>query len=429
MKRFTVNKPKKISGEITAPGDKSISHRALIFSSLSSGKSAIKGLCSGEDAYRTMEIFKSLGIGITGAFNTEIVVEGRALDGLSEADRPLYAGNSGTTMRLMTGLLSAQPFFSVISGDVYLNRRPMKRVVTPLSQMGAEIYGRDGGNLAPLAIAGKKLSGMDYRMSISSAQVKSAIMLAGLFADGKTAVVEPVKSRDHTERMLKYLGCHIDVSGNRIEIEPAGRLPAMDYFIPGDISSAAFFIAAGLLVKDSEMMIRNVGINPTRTGFLDIIQQMGAKIAFVDKRQVCGEPVADIVVRYSSLRGVDISGDVIPRAIDELPLLAVCAALAEGTTVIKDAQELRVKESDRIAAMAAELKKCGVEVEEFPDGMMIQGRETLTGAICSSYGDHRVAMSMAVAGLCCEGSMTVNNCECIETSFPEFQEMLKKVSE
>lgn len=406
------------------PGDKSISHRAIIFSALASGMSSIEGLCSGEDTGRTLEIFKQLGVRAETPSPHGVVIHGKGLHGLQEPRSILYAGNSGTTMRLMTGLLSAQPFFSVLSGDASLNSRPMRRVVEPLKLMGANITGRDSGNLAPLAISSGKLHGMDHTLKVASAQVKSALLLSGLYADGTTRVREPVLSRDHTERMLSFLGVPIQARGTDVSVSGGAELRCEHFIIPGDISSAAFFIVAGLLAKNAEIMVRNVGINPTRTGFLDILKGMGALLEISNERSVCGEPVADMLVRSSRLQAIEIGGDIIPRAIDEIPILAVAAALAEGTTIIRDARELRVKESDRIATMTAELRKCGVAVEERDDGMVITGREAVRGAVCTSHGDHRVAMSMAVAGLCAQGQMIIEDGECINTSFPEFMEKL-----
>ena len=337
----------------------------------------------------------------------------------------MYAGNSGTTMRLMTGVLSGQPFFSVLSGDASLNARPMKRVVTPLREMGARINGRDGGNYAPLAIQGGKLQAARFALPVASAQVKTAILLAGFYADGTTMVQEPVPSRDHTERMLRYLGVPLTGSGTEIAVTGGSELNGDYIEVPGDPSSAAFLIVAGLLVHDAEVLVRSVGVNPTRTGFLEILQNMGARIELLNMREMSGEPVADIRVRAGRLTGVTINGAIIPRTIDELPILAVAAAYAEGTTIIRDARELRVKETDRIAAMCTELKKMGADIEEQDDGMIIRGKESLSAAVCTSYGDHRVAMSMAVAGLAAQGETRVEDCACIKTSFPGFMNCLQ----
>jgi len=425
--RIVITKAKRLTGELTMPGDKSISHRAIICGALASGTVSIQGLCSGDDTARTLAIFRRLGVAADSTGPQSLVVHGRGLRGLQEPADVLYAGNSGTTMRLMAGLLSAQPFFSVLTGDGSLNRRPMKRVVEPLRMMGARISGRHEGNFAPLALQGGKLSGITYAMPVSSAQVKSSLLLAGLYADGATRITEPVLSRDHTERMLGYLGAPLSVNGTEAAIQPGAELHAGRLTVPGDISSAAFFIAAGLLVPGSEILLHEIGVNPTRTGCIDILRRMGGAIEIINERLQCGEPVADILVRSSDLRAVEIGGDLIPRTIDELPILAVAAARAAGTTVIRDARELRVKESDRIATMTGELRKCGVAVEERDDGMVITGSPELRGAVCRSHGDHRVAMSMAIAGLWSTGQMTIEDCECIKTSFPEFIENLQSL--
>lgn len=424
VKTITVQKAAGLCGELSLPGDKSISHRAIIFSALSSGRCSIKNLCSGDDAARTLDLFRQMGIRAESCGPYAVTISGKGLSGLQEPASVLYTGNSGTTTRLMTGLLSAQPFFSVLSGDASLNRRPMRRVVEPLRLMGASITGRSGGDFAPLAITGSKLKGIEYRLNVASAQIKSCLMLAGLFIDGATTITEPARSRDHSERMLAHLGVPLYVDDTTVTIQGGHHIPAENYEIPGDISSAAFFIVAALLVPGSEIVLKGIGVNPTRTGILNILKAMGGSIELLNHRTVCGEPVADIAVKTSRLKGISIGGSMIPRAIDEIPVIAVAAACAEGTTVISDANELRVKESDRIAAMSAELRACGVSVEERSDGMLITGSETLHGARCRSHGDHRVAMSLAVAGLVAEGAMTVDDSDCIDTSFPEFMEKL-----
>ena len=425
--KIVVHKTEQLHGEVTLPGDKSISHRAIILGALSQGKVAVSGLSSGEDNRRTVKIFEQLGVAIRKKSQTDYLIQGRGLHGLREPGTILYAGNSGTTMRLMTGVLSGQPFFSVLSGDASLNARPMKRVVDPLRTMGAQISGRDGANLAPLAIRGEKLRPAQYSMPVASAQVKSALLLAGFYADGTTVVHEPLQSRDHTERMLRFLGVPIAVNGIEVSIIGGSALHGDRIEIPGDISSAAFLIVAGLLAPSAEVLVRNVGINPTRTGFLDVLRNMGASYEFLNEREMSGEPVADIAVRSSRLKGVEIAGAIIPRTIDEIPILAVAAAFAEGTTVIRDARELRVKETDRIAALCSELRKIGADVEEHDDGMVIRGREILSGAVCNSYGDHRIAMSMLIAGLFSQGETVVENCACIKTSFPQFMERLQSL--
>ena len=421
---IVVHETRTLHGEVTVPGDKSISHRAIILGSLAQGKVMVKGLSSGEDNRRTVKIFQQLGVSIKKKGPAEYLLHGKGLHGLQEPGSILYAGNSGTTMRLMTGVLSGQPFFSVLSGDASLNARPMKRVVTPLREMGARINGRDGGNYAPLAIQGGKLQAARFALPVASAQVKTAILLAGFYADGTTMVQEPVPSRDHTERMLRYLGAPLTGSGTGIAVTGGSELNGDYIEVPGDPSSAAFLIVAGLLVHDAEVLVRSVGVNPTRTGFLEILQNMGARIELLNMREMSGEPVADIRVRAGKLTGVTINGAIIPRTIDELPILAVAAAYAEGTTIIRDARELRVKETDRIAAMCTELKKMGADIEAQDDGMIIRGKESLSAAVCTSYGDHRVAMSMAVAGLAAQGETRVEDCACIKTSFPGFMNCL-----
>jgi len=424
---IVVHETKRLNGEVTVPGDKSISHRAIILGSLAQGKVMVKGLSSGEDNRRTVKIFQQLGVSIKKRGPAEYLLHGKGLHGLQEPGSILYAGNSGTTMRLMTGALSGQPFFTVLSGDASLNARPMKRVVTPLREMGARISGRDGGNYAPLAIQGGKLQAARFALPVASAQVKTAILLAGFYADGITVVQEPVPSRDHTERMLRYLGAPLQVSAAGLAVTGGGELKGDLIEVPGDLSSAAFLIVAGLLVHDAEVLVRSVGVNPTRTGFLEILQNMGARIELLNMREMSGEPVADIRVRAGRLTGVTISGAIIPRTIDELPILAVAAAYAEGTTIIRDARELRVKETDRIAAMCTELKKMGADIEAQDDGMIIRGKESLSAAVCTSYGDHRVAMSMAVAGLAAQGETRVEDCACIKTSFPGFMNCLQSL--
>ena len=424
---IVVHETKQLHGEVTVPGDKSISHRAIILGSLAQGKVMVKGLSSGEDNRRTVKIFQQLGVSIKKRGPAEYLLHGKGLHGLQEPGSILYAGNSGTTMRLMTGVLSGQPFFTVLSGDASLNARPMKRVVTPLREMGARISGRDGGNYAPLAIQGGKLQAARFALPVASAQVKTAILLAGFYADGITTVQEPIPSRDHTERMLRYLGAPLQVSAAGLAVTGGGELKGDLIEIPGDLSSAAFLIVAGLLVHDAEVLVRSVGVNPTRTGFLEILQNMGARIELLNMREMSGEPVADIRVRAGRLKGVTINGAIIPRTIDELPILAVAAACAEGTTIIRDARELRVKETDRIAAMCTELKKMGADIEAQDDGMIIRGKESLSAAVCTSYGDHRVAMSMAVAGLAAQGETHVEDCACIKTSFPGFMNCLQSI--
>jgi len=416
-----------LSGELTVPGDKSISHRSIMFGSLAEGETVVHGFLHGEDNHATLNAFRAMGIEIAEEQGGLLRISGRGLHGLQEPSDVLDCGNSGTTMRLMTGLLSGQQFFSVLSGDQYLRRRPMKRVVAPLGEMGAQIFGRGGGDLAPLAISGSSLRGYEYSSPIASAQVKSALLLAGLYADGPTTVFEPHLSRDHSERMLGYFGAKLQALDGGVSIEPQPHLVGREVHVPGDISSAAFYLVAASIVPGSELLLRNVGVNPTRSGILDILDAMGANIERLNPRELSGEPVADLLVRSADLMGIEIGGEVVPRAIDEFPVVSVAACFAEGETVIRDAKELRVKETDRIAAMTSELVKLGGVVEAREDGMLIQGVGELKGGTVTSHGDHRIAMSMAVAALRGQASVSVSDTECTETSFPGFWESLATI--
>ncbi|MBE9536220.1 MAG: 3-phosphoshikimate 1-carboxyvinyltransferase [Proteobacteria bacterium] len=424
MSKVSVNKSPSLRGETKVPGDKSISHRSLMFGAIANGETHIRGLLKGEDNMSTLKAFRAMGIEITEREGT-VLVKGKGLHGLSEPGDVLDAGNSGTTIRLMSGLLAGQSFYSVMTGDRYQRVRPMKRVIEPLTQMGARIYGRDGGRFAPLSIVGTQLKGIAYDSPVASAQVKSSIILAGLYADGLTSVTEPTLSRDHTERMLGHFGVKLDRQGMTVSIKGGQELSAGEIIVPGDISSAAFLIVAALIVKGSELKIKDVGVNPTRTGIVDVLKAMGGDITLENERVFAGEPVADIVIRSSHLKGVEIGGDLIPRLIDEVPVLAVAAAMAEGKTKITGARELRVKESDRIKTVSAELSKFGTRIEELDDGMVIEGRESLSGCNINSYGDHRIAMAMAVAGLIADGETVIDGSEAIDVSFPGFFEALK----
>lgn len=430
MSDLVIKPSRGLRGSITLPGDKSISHRAVLFSSIAEGDTIINGFLTGEDTLNTARAMQKMGIEIDGLGTERLVVHGKGLDGLSEPQGVLDLGNSGTGMRLIAGLLAGQDFFSVLTGDEYLVKRPMGRIAEPLRMMGAEIDGRSGGKLAPLAIrGGKKIKAFDYVSPIASAQVKSAILLAGLYAEGKTSVKEPSKSRDHTERMLRFFGVDVQEEGLRVSMRGRQALQSPGMLeVPSDISSAAFFMVAASIVPGSDLLIKNIGVNPTRTGIIDILNEMGADITLLNQREQAGEPVADIQVKHKRLRGVKISGDVVPRAIDEIPVLSVAASYAEGKTVIADAAELRVKESDRIATIAAELRKMGVGITEQSDGMEIIGKEKLVGASCESHGDHRIAMSMAVAGLAAQGETIVRDCAWIDTSFPGFEKLLRQAA-
>jgi len=424
-KKVVKGSTKPFKGEVTPPGDKSISHRSLMLGSLARGRTVVTGFLNCEDTISTANAMRAMGAGIE-INGTDVTAAGNGLRGLKEPGDVIDAGNSGTTTRLLTGLLGAQDFFTVMTGDKYLRARPMKRVTDPLRLMGARITGREGGNKLPLAIDGGGLKGISYRLPVASAQVKSALLLAGLYASGETEVIEPEPTRDHTERMLGYMGVSLQRNGESITITPREKdFEGRDISVPADISSAAFFMVAALINPGSEVLIRNVGVNPLRTGVIDILKDMGGDISLLDEREVSGEPVADILVKSSALKGVTIGGALIPRAIDELPVIAAAAAYAEGTTVIKDAAELRVKETDRIKAIATELGKMGAAVEEFEDGMAITGKERLAGAACESWGDHRIAMAVAVAASRAEGETEIDDAEAVAVSFPEFFEVLK----
>lgn len=410
-----------LRGAITVPGDKSISHRAVMFGAIAEGDTHITGFLMGEDCLSTISCFRKMGVDIT-VSDQEVIVHGVGLHGLKAPAELLYTGNSGTTTRLLCGILAGQPFTSTLNGDASIQKRPMGRIIQPLRQMGADIEGQEG-NLCPLTIKPASLKGVRYEMPVASAQLKSSILLAGLFADGKTTVIEPAASRDHTERMLRGLGADIQSNGTEITLMPPLTLRAMDVIVPGDISSAAYFLVAGLILPDSDITIRNVGVNPTRTGILDALEAMGADIERLNERGDV-EPVCDLRVRSSRLHGTEIDGDLIPRLIDELPVLAVAAAFAEGTTTIRDAQELKVKESNRIAAMTTELSRTGADVQETDDGMVICGGKQLHGADFTSYADHRVAMSMAICALACEGNSSIDDPACVAISYPTFFETL-----
>lgn len=412
-----------LSGRIRVPGDKSISHRALMLGAIASGETTIEGLLLGEDPRSTAACFRLLGAEISELNTQRVQVRGVGLGQLNEPVNILDAGNSGTTIRLMLGLLAghAGKFFT-ITGDGSLRSRPMSRVVKPLQEMGAQIWGRNGGSLAPLAVSGQNLKPIHYHSPIASAQVKSCILLAGLLAEGQTTVTEPALSRDHSERMLRAFGAkiHVEPETNSVTVTGPANLQGQPVVVPGDISSAAFWLVAASIVPGSELVIENVGVNPTRTGILEALQLMGADIELQNQREVAGEPVADLRVRHTFLKACEIAGDIIPRLIDEIPILAVAAVFAKGTTVIRDAEELRVKESDRIAVMATQLNRLGAKVRELPDGLEIVGGTALTGAEVDSADDHRIAMSLAIAALNAKGTTTITRAEAAAISYPDF---------
>ena len=431
MASLTITPGRPLKGTIAVPGDKSVTHRAIILTALAEGLSQVTDYCRGEDCLNTMRAFQSLGVRIEET-PERLTVHGKGMWGLTEPFGPIDCGNSGTGIRLMAGLLAGQDFFTVLTGDESIRRRPMGRVVKPLRAMGATIAGRKGGELAPLAITGTRLKGMSYESPVASAQIKSSLLFASLYADGLTTISEPRLSRDHTERMFAYFGIpfHRDGCTVRIEGRPSIRWSGKTVVVPGDLSAAAFFIVGASIVPDSDVTVLSVGMNPTRTGLLDILRQMGAHIEVLNPREEAGEPVADLRVRSMPLRGVQIGPEQIPQTIDEFPILCVAAAVAEGETVITGAEELRVKESDRIATMAAELRAMGARIEERPDGMVIQGlgrkgaNGALTGATCASHGDHRVAMSVAIGALTAAQPTQIQDTVCIETSFPNFDRKL-----
>ncbi len=424
---LTINPAKSLRGQVAVPGDKSVSHRAVMFGALAEGITEIEGFLAGEDCLSTVSCLRKLGVTIDETAEGSLKVHGKGLQGLAESGEVLDVGNSGTTMRLLLGILAGQPFFSVLTGDPSIRRRPMARVTLPLAKMGARILGRQDGNLAPLGVRGGNLQPIAYESPVASAQVKSAVLLAGLYAKGVTEVNEPYVSRDHTERMLRAFGAKVERAGARVAVEGFPVLQAQNVKIPGDISSAAFFLVSGSIVRDGEIRLTNVGLNPTRDGILTVLGEMGASIRIENQAEVSGEPVGDLIVRPAELRGVRIGGSLIPRLIDEIPVLAVAAAYAHGVTEIRDAAELKVKESNRIAAAARELVKMGVRVEELSDGLKIWGGKPLQGAAAESSGDHRMAMAMAVAALGAEGVSRINGAEAAAVSFPDFFETLQRL--
>jgi len=438
---ITVGEAKGLNGEVRVPGDKSISHRAVILGAIAEGVTKAVNFLAGEDNLSTKMAFEKMGVHIklgpdrtrTGTFDI-LTIHGNGLESLKESDDVIDACNSGTTTRLLTGLLSAQPFFSVITGDDSLRKRPMARVVAPLRQMGATIAGRDDARFLPLAIKGGRLKGIEYKTPVASAQVKSAILLAGLYAKGETIVEEPAKSRDHTERMLKAFGADIKVEGLRVTVTSKNRLksPGAIILIPGDVSSAAFFMVGAMITPKSTLELKNVGINPTRTGIIDILKKMGGSdsIEVSNEREDWSEPIADIRIKTATLEGVDISGDELLPAIDEFPIICIAAAFAYGITTISGAGELRVKESDRIAVMAQSLRAVGVVCKEKEDGIIIDGSggKNIKGGTIDSHGDHRIAMAFAIAGLRATNGITIKNPDCATVSFPGFYDLFADIS-
>jgi len=426
LKSIQINPARHLKGEITVPGDKSITHRALIFASIARGKSMVKGLQKGKDCLATLNALKMMGIHMEEE-EDRLVVYGQGLSGLREPPNILDCGNSGTTVRLLAGLLAPQKFYSVLSGDQYLRKRPMQRVVEPLRKMGARVFGRENGEFPPLTILGGKLKAIDHSSPIPSAQVKSCILLAGLYAKDRTSVIEPYRSRDHTERMLKFLGAKIEVNDLRVSVEGNNSFSGANIWVPGDLSAASFFMGGAAILKGSKLKILQVGLNPTRRGFIDVLLRMGADIKILNMRKICEEEVGDIEVRGGNLRGTVVQGGMISRLIDEIPILAVVACFAKGETIIRDACELRVKETDRIGAIKNELTKMGAQIEEKEDGMVIKGVGKLEGAQCQSHGDHRMAMALIIAGLSAQGKSKISGSDCIDTSFPGFWSTLGQI--
>lgn len=413
------HKSHPLKGEITVPGDKSISHRGIMLGALANGTTSITNFLKGADCLSTISCFQKMGIEIEETEN-EILVHGKGLHGLSAPKEILDAGNSGTTTRLISGILAGQNFSCDLTGDASIQKRPMKRIMTPLSMMGADITSVHNNGCAPLHIKGAPLKGISYQSPVASAQVKSCVLFAGLYADEKTSVTEPFLSRNHSELMLSSFGASVQTCGTTATIEPEPVLTAQKVEVPGDISSAAFFIAAGLLIPGSELLIKNVGINPTRDGILRVCRQMGANLELLNTRTQCGEPVADILVKHSELNGTVIEGDLIPTLIDELPVIAVMAACANGETIIRNAEELKVKESNRLEIIVHHLSEMGCDITGTEDGMIIRGGKPLHGAVLDSHLDHRIAMSFAVAGLVADGETEITNADCVNISYPGF---------
>ncbi|MBH8584883.1 MULTISPECIES: 3-phosphoshikimate 1-carboxyvinyltransferase [unclassified Thermoactinomyces] len=425
MMEISQSKPFQLTCKV--PGDKSISHRSIMLGALAEGVTEVEGFLPGKDCLGTLQCFEQMGVEIERLSPTSVRIHGRGIHGLKEPVAPLDVGNSGTTIRLMLGILAGAPFFSTVIGDDSISRRPMDRVVQPLRKMGARIEGRENGRYTPLAVKGGRLQGITYHSPVASAQVKSCLLLAGLSAEGVTTVAEPSLSRDHTERMLPAFGAALTAKDHVVSIEGGQSLQGTKVRVPGDISSAAFLLAAALMVPGSQVTVEDVGLNPTRTGILDAFKQMGAMVEVEETGSWCNEPVGRVTVRTGELHGVTIGGEMIPRLIDEIPVLAVVATQAKGTTVIKDAKELKVKESNRIATTVNELKKLEANIEETEDGMVIEGPVTLRGGITTSHGDHRIGMSMAVAGLGSKETVKVLDVESIDVSFPGFFRYIQKM--
>lgn len=414
-----IHNVQRLEGQIKVPGDKSISHRSVMFGAIADGTTTVSNFLKGEDCLSTISCFKELGVKIEEKDDT-IIVEGKGWNHLTEPLNLLNVGNSGTTIRLMLGLLSGRPFHSTFVGDESIAKRPMRRVINPLREMGAKIDGRNNGEYTPLSLRGGRLKSITYHMPVASAQVKSALLFAGLQAEGLTQIIEPAKTRDHTERMIRHFGGHIHTDGLSISIEGPQRLYGRHVDVPGDISSAAFFLVAGAIVPESRIILNNVGLNPTRKGIVDVLENMGANIIIYSNNEESFEPVGDLIIQSSQLNGTVVEGDLIPRLIDEIPIIALLATQARGQTVIKDAHELKVKESNRIDTVVTELSKLGADITATEDGMVINGPTKLHGGKVSSHGDHRIGMMLAIASLICEEEIELEKSEAVAVSYPQF---------
>lgn len=424
---MVIEQKNSVRGEISVPGDKSISHRAIMAGALAQGITEIEGFLLSEDCLATIECFRKLQVGIEILPNNRIKVYGRGLHGLKQYGQPLNTGNSGTTIRLMLGILAGQKFNSILTGDDRAHKRPMGRVVKPLRTMGANIVGKEDGNYVPFLINTSRLNGITLDLPNSGSQLKSTLFFASLFAEGETVITERIKSRDHTELMLGNFGANIIINGNTVKSTAIGELYPQSIWVPGDFSFAAYFIAAGLIVPNSEIVVKNVGVNPTRLGIFDVLKKMGANIEITNVRTVNNELVGDICAKSSELQGITIESDEVARMIDEIPIMAVIATMASGTTVIKEAPEVLQKETNRVKAISLELAKMGARITEDPDGVIIEGRKPLKGTVVESYNDERIAMALAIAGLVAEGETMLRKAQCIDVAFPEFLDMLYKL--
>jgi 3-phosphoshikimate 1-carboxyvinyltransferase len=408
-----------LNGTVTIPGDKSISHRSVMFGSIAHGETQVTNFLPGEDCFSTISCFRKLGVTIEEADN-QLRIIGKGFEGLTEPSEVLDVGNSGTTIRLLMGILAGRPFFSSLVGDESIGKRPMTRVTNPLSEMGAKIDGRKDGSFTPIAIRGGGLKPINYHLPVASAQVKSALILAGLQAEGQSTIIEPEETRDHTERMIIKFGGEIHKDNQKIIVKGGQKLTATTIQVPGDISSAAFFLVAGAIIPNSEIVLKDVGLNPTRTGIIEVMKKMGADLEIVQNKETLFEPSGDLIIKTSELKGTVIEGNLIPKLIDEIPIIALLATQAEGTTIIKDAEELKVKETNRIDTVVQELKKLGARIEATEDGMIIHGKSKITGGTVSSHGDHRIGMMLAIAALLCENEAELENPEAISVSYPNF---------